>query len=154
MLAGEGDRELEQAYVEWAYERLDAMVAGVAAPVPDVAADGGGDTALKQIRESRRKQLTAARDHDRGLVIGRLDLVEGDTYYVGMCHVDGDGGDPAVVDWRTGVGERFYQASTTQALGIGRRRNFVMRRRHLDSVDDELLVKGFRPPASGLVVRR
>lgn len=152
MLAGEGERALEQAYVEWAYERLDAMVAGVAAPVPDVAADGGGHTALKQIRESRRNQLTAARDHERGLVIGRLDLVEGDTYYVGMCHVDGDGGDPAVVDWRTGVGERFYQASTTQALGIGRRRNFVMRRRHLESVDDELLVRGFRPPASGLDV--
>lgn len=152
MIAGEGERSLEQAYVDWAYERLDAMVAKAAAPLPDVFADIGGRRSSEHNRKGRLKMLSAARDHDRGLVTGRLDEVDGDTFYIGRCHVDGENGEPAVVDWRADLGERFNQANHTDPRGIGRRRSFLMRRRVVEAVDDDILVPGFRPPAPQLEV--
>ena len=148
----------EQAYVDWAYKKLDEMVRRASSEDTLAAAgDIGAHRALEQIAERRQKQLDAAQD---SLVFGRLDFLQPrfgyETIYVGRTHVDGEKLDRhAVIDWRAQVAETFYRATNSDAMGVGRRRIIQMRGKEVESLHDEPLVDGFTSnevPSSPIVL--
>lgn len=140
----------EQAYVDWAYKKLDEMVRRASSEGTLAAGDIGTYRALKQNAERRHRELGAALD---GLVFGRLDFLQPhfgyELMYVGKTHVDGENSDRhAVIDWRTPAGETFYRATSSDAVGVGRRRIIQMRGKEVESLHDESLVDGFTPNAA------
>ncbi len=136
----------EQGYAEWAYERLDAMLEAVL-DRENAGIHAAAAHALWRMREERAAHIRAALADSKGLLFGRLDMVdEEETWYIGRHSVDGEDGRPAVVDWKAELGSLFYQASRSFPGGVGRRRSIRMAGRTVTGVSDETLVRGFVAP--------
>ncbi len=73
-----------------------------------------------------------------GLSFGRLDAETGETWYVGRRHVEDERGDPVVVDWRAPVSTPFYRATAADPMELSRRRRFVMTKRLVNDLFDEV----------------
>jgi DNA helicase IV len=127
----------EQTYIDDAYRCLAAMRdrAARAAAISESAAQAV-DSAIAQ---AHLKHRLASLDADvPGLSFGRLDE-EGDaTWYIGRRHVEDARGDPVVVDWRADVATPFYRATAVDALGLRRRRRFMMTDHRIDDLFDEV----------------
>jgi len=141
----------EQAYIDAAYARLDAMrasAAAVAAGFADVGAGGTHQARLERdVADSvTRRRLAALDIGDSSLVFGRLDraadLAPAERhFYIGRIAVNDDEQEPLVVDWRAPVAEPFYRATSVSPMGVVRRRHFLTRHGHgrvLLAIDDEV----------------
>ncbi|HMC42720.1 MAG TPA: hypothetical protein VKI20_06895, partial [Acidimicrobiales bacterium] len=142
------DLEAEQAYIDRAYERLEAMRAAAVELMASVLAQGKGLT--HQAREERDvivrtslHRLDQLELGDEALCFGRIDqravgngdgdaeAVQGDgapggeTFYIGRLAVSGADMEPLVVDWRAPVAEPFYRATGRHPMGLRRRRHFA-----------------------------
>jgi DNA helicase IV len=145
------DAELrrEQAYVDRAYARLEAMRAAaerVRAAYADVRAGGTHQARLERdiAWDVTRRRLADLDIGDAPLVFGRLDMGRADgeppaRWYVGRLAVEDDEHTPLVVDWRAPVAEPFYRATAIAPMGVVRRRHLVTRRgREVIGLDDEV----------------
>ena len=133
----------ERAYVDAAYGRVEAMRG---------AAEDLAGTA-RRLTETRHAQALFERDSatahagqrlaaldiakDR-LLVGRLDLADGSSLYVGRLAVADEHGDPLVVDWRAPAAEPFYRALPHDPMGVVRRRHFRWRNGELVGLEDEV----------------
>jgi DNA helicase IV len=127
----------EQTYIDHAYHCLAAMRdrAAKAAAISESAAQAV-DSAIAQ---AHLKHRLASLDADvPGLSFGRLDEEGDDTWYIGRRHVEDARGDPVVVDWRADVATPFYRATAVDALGLRRRRRFMMTDHRIDDLFDEV----------------
>ena len=131
------DLPTEQAYLDRAYEHLARMRSRTrAAASLESSAAGAVDSAIAQRHlQARLRTLDVEVD---GLSFGRLDADDGDTWYVGRRHVEDERGDPVVVDWRAPVSTPFYRATAADPMELQRRRRFVMTKRHVDDLFDEV----------------
>ena len=128
---------IEQAYLDHAYEHLARMRDRTAqAASIESSAAGAVDSAVAQMH-LRARLRTLEVDVD-GLSFGRLDAEDGDTWYVGRRHVEDERGDPVVVDWRAPISTPFYRATAADPMELRRRRRFVMTRRQVDDLFDEV----------------
>ena len=127
------DTELdeEQAHIDESYRCLDFM-RNRAADLLEAAPD---DPDLQAALTRRVNQLT---DTGRALCFGRIDTEDGDVWHIGRRHVENEKADPVVVEWRAPVAIPFYRASLDDALGLERRRQFVVDNRTLISMADDL----------------
>jgi len=131
------DLDAEQSYIDTAYDCLAAMRDRTAytAELEGMAAEAVDG----MIAQAHLRHRLASLDTDvAGLSFGRLDEERGDTWYVGRRHVEDARGDPVVVDWRADVAIPFYRATAVDALGLSRRRRFMMTGRRLDDLFDEV----------------
>jgi DNA helicase IV len=141
----------EQAYIDAAYARLDAMrasAAAVAAGFSDVGAGGTHQARLERdVADSvTRRRLAALEIGNAPLVFGRIDRVPDvapseRTLYIGRIAVNDEDQEPLVVDWRAPVAEPFYRATPIAPMGVVRRRHFLTRHgegRVLLGIDDEV----------------
>ena len=134
----------EQAVVDHAYRRLEAMRAEARALASDVLDQGAGGTFANRIERDVRMEVTGRRLADlqvgeAGLVFGRIDPHEGDHLYIGRVAVADEDNEPLVVDWRAPAAEPFYRATARHAMGLARRRHLILRGRRVVGLDDELL---------------
>ncbi|MGI8809274.1 MAG: HelD family protein, partial [Acidimicrobiales bacterium] len=142
----------EQRYLDHARACLDAMRARTAAAVVDaekVVRMGGGASAdiVLQHLEARLAALAETR---AALCFGRLDADEGDRLYVGRRHVEDEGGDPVVVDWRAPASTPFYRATWADPMGLALRRRFMVEARRLVDLFDEDFTDGSGHGGGGL----
>ncbi|HEY7069474.1 MAG TPA: UvrD-helicase domain-containing protein, partial [Acidimicrobiales bacterium] len=146
------DLEVEQSYIDYAYECLEAARRAARGLETMVEVGAGGteqarferdviwDTILNRLREL---QLG-----DASLVFGRIDrepaenTEAGDTFYIGRLAVADRSQEPVVVDWRAPVAEPFYRATGRAPMGLARRRHFATRGRALLGIEDELFGDG------------
>jgi len=141
----------EQAYIDAAYARLDAMraaAARVAAGFSEVGAGGTHQARLERdVADSVTRRRLAALDIGQApLVFGRIDRVDDFApadrrFYIGRLAVNDEQQDPLVVDWRAPVAEPFYRATGVAPMGVVRRRHFLTRAgagRELAGIDDEV----------------
>ena len=136
----EQDIPHEQAYVNWALRQLVRKIE-MLRDLPSTAADKATFRALQRMSQAKINALDKARNK---IVFGRMDMESEDTYYLGSTHVDGEEIDqPAVIDWRTPMGERFYQATISDSLGVGRRRTIKVEHEVVSDVSSEILIPGF-----------
>ena len=125
----------EQAVVDFAYERLAAMRVKAQRVLDEMRASGGGDLDLLAAL-SRRVALLA--EVARPLCFGRIDEESGETWHIGRRHVEDDGGDPVVVEWRAPVAAPFYRAGSASPLGLRRRRQILVDGRRVLAVADDV----------------
>ena len=145
----------EQAVIDTAYERLEAMRSEARAVSAEVLDQGPGGTHSARLERDVRVLLTERRLADlrvgeSGLVFGRIDRVDGDRHYIGRLAIADADNEPLVVDWRAPAAEPFYRATARQPLGLTRRRHFILRGRRLTGIDDEPL--GSEPGHDGLIL--
>ncbi|CAN5829090.1 AAA family ATPase [soil metagenome] len=139
------DLEAEQAYIDHAYECLEAARTRALQLQNMVEVGRGGTEQARYEREviwdnivTRLGQLHLG---DQSLCFGRIDQEPdegGGSYHIGRMAVADEHQDPVVVDWRAPVAEPFYRATGRQPLGLARRRHFATRGRQLLDIEDEL----------------
>ena len=129
--------QAEQHYLDRAYEELARMHdrTAAAASITESAAQAV-DSAVAMAHLQRR--LRSLDTNVDGLAFGRLDDESGDRWYVGRRHVEDGNGDPVVVDWRAPISTPFYRATAADPMELSRRRRFLMTRRHVDDLFDEV----------------
>lgn len=141
-----GEREVhrEQQHVDRAYARLEVLRRRAEQRSADVLAQGRGGThqarhdrdALVRSTLHRLDQIDAA---EYGLVFGRIDELDGDSWHIGRLGISDDDYDTLVVDWRAPIAAAFYRATPLEPMGLRRRRHVHMRGRRVVDLDDELL---------------
>ncbi len=143
-MAAHPDIQSEQAHIDRAYARVEAMRAAAAARRQEVLANGRGGT--HQAREERdvivRSSLAREEQLKLGseaLVFGRVDQLSGDAFHIGRLAVSDDDQEPLVVDWRAPVAEPFYRATGRVPMGLVRRRHFVTEGARIIGIEDEIL---------------
>jgi DNA helicase IV len=145
----------EQAVVDRAYFRLEAMRDAARAVSADVLETTPGGTHQARLERDVRVQLTERRlaslqVGEAGLVFGRTDATDGERRYIGRVAISDEDNEPLVVDWRAPAAEPFYRATPGAPMGLVRRRHFILRGRLLAGLDDELLTA--EPPDGDLVL--
>ena len=134
----------EQAYVDAAYARLEAMRAAaerVRAAYSDVRAGGTHQARLERdiawnVTQRRLSDLDIG---DAPLMFGRLDMEDHSRWYVGRIAVEDEEHTPLVVDWRAPVSEPFYRATAVEPMAVVRRRHLISKKgRELVGLDDEV----------------
>jgi DNA helicase IV len=157
-LALHPDLEAEQAYLEYAYECLEAARRRAAGLGSMVEVGRGGTEQARFERDviwdtivNRLRELELG---DASLVFGRIDRAQnngdpGETFYIGRLAVSDEGQEPVVVDWRAPVAEPFYRATGRAPMGLARRRHFATKGRTLLGIEDELFGDALRLDGDG-----
>jgi DNA helicase IV len=161
-LALHPDLEAEQAYLDYAYECLEAARRRAAGLGSMVEVGRGGTEQARFERDviwdtivTRLRELELG---DASLVFGRIDRSPdnadnadngdtgdtGETFYIGRLAVSDEGQEPVVVDWRAPVAEPFYRATGRAPMGLARRRHFATKGRKLLGIEDELFGDALR----------
>ena len=160
-MAAHPDLEAEQAYIDHAYECLEATRAAASRMTNLVEVGRGGTEQARFERDviwdTMLQRLSQLDLGEASLCFGRIDFglsgsnghrpsnngENGDaghdgTYYIGRIAVADDSQEPVIVDWRAPVAEAFYRATGREPMGLERRRHFATRGRTLLGIEDEL----------------
>ena len=132
----------EQAHIDRAYDRLEALRAAARETLDDALKQRGGTFQAVEEREVmvrttliRLGQLDIGRE---ALVFGRIDREGGEAFHIGRLAVAAEDQEPLVVDWRAPVAEPFYRATGRHPMGLTRRRHFAGEGRRLVGIEDEV----------------
>ncbi len=165
------DLPAEQAHVDHAYARLDAMRAAAAGMLQDAFGERGSTFQSFTERDirvrnslSRLDQLQIGRE---SLVFGRIDqdpqptngtkpdvndpiLDTSETFHIGRLAISDVDQEPLVVDWRAPIAEPFYRATGAHPMGLSRRRHFLTEGARLLDLEDEYFAGDGDPEGIGL----
>ncbi len=89
-----------------------------------------------ELYQDRSAELNAA---ERNLCFGRLDLDDGERFYVGRLGLRSEDRDQLLVDWRAPASQPFYRATAIERYGVTRRRHLQTAHRRVVRLDDEIL---------------
>ncbi|WP_426502395.1 HelD family protein [Dactylosporangium sp. McL0621] len=133
----------EQHIVDRVYERLEGMREQAAALAREGYTRASGSTVTGLVERDAMvlraaAQMRALDAEEEGLVFGRLDFDDGETFRIGRLGVR-DGIEPLLIDWRAPAAAPFYRATSGQPLGVVRRRVIICRGRHVLELDDDVL---------------
>jgi DNA helicase IV len=140
----------EQAHVDHAYDRLEAMRAAALDMLHAAFGERGGTFQAITERDIRVRtslnRLEQLQIGGESLVFGRIDrLVPGadgepqaEAFHIGRLAVSDTDQEPLVVDWRAPVAEPFYRATGAHPMGLTRRRHFLTEGRRILDLEDEL----------------
>jgi DNA helicase IV len=134
--------EVERAYVERLYARLDEVRSKLDTELGRVRGAPGGTHQWRQERDALASNLEnrlAALDiGDLPLCFGRLDMGDGARYHVGRLGLAEADYEPLLVDWRAPAAQPFYRATAADPQGVVRRRHLLTHGREVVGLDDEV----------------
>jgi DNA helicase IV len=145
------DLPAEQAYIDYAYECLEASRRDAWKIRQLHEGTLGGTFQARYERdvfdEALVNRLTQLELGNAALVFGRIDRhAEGpdaiESFHIGRLAVADERREPVVVDWRAPVAEPFYRATGRETMGLARRRHFAVEGRKLLGIEDELFGEG------------
>ncbi len=135
---------VEQAFIDRAYENLDANRKRYRDSQRKVEAAGAHGT--PQARTERDAlaahygdQAARLEQIEDRLVFGRLDNSDQNSLYIGRAGLSDDNGSRLLVDWRAPAAMPFYQATPVEPQGVVRRRHISTHLRKVRALEDELL---------------
>jgi hypothetical protein len=133
----------EQQVVDRVYERLEDMRAQANALASEGHRRATGSTLTGLVERDAMVHRAAAQlrtldAEEEGLVFGRLDFDDGETYHIGRVGVR-DGLEPLLIDWRAPAAAPFYRATSQEPLGVVRRRVIICRGPKVIDLDDDVL---------------
>ncbi|MGI5241065.1 HelD family protein [Dactylosporangium sp. CA-139066] len=133
----------EQKIVDRVYERLEDMRAEASALADEGHRRASGSTVTGLVERDAMVLKAAARlqtldAEAEGIVFGRLDFDDDETYHIGRLGVR-DGIEPLLVDWRAPAAAPFYRATAGEPLGVIRRRVIICRGPEVIDLDDDVL---------------
>lgn len=147
-------RELaaEQAHVDAVYARLEAATRSAEEMAKDGLSryrterttyvreeDGTGMFERDVFAFQAAKRLATLEAEHEGLVFGRLDRADGENFHIGRIGVRDDEYEPLVIDWRARAAEPFYRATSSDPMGVVRRRVLRCRGQRVIGIEDDLL---------------
>jgi DNA helicase IV len=162
------DVPAEQAYLDRAYDRLEAVRAETQARLREAFREKGGTFQSYTERDIRvRNSLNRLEKLQLGretLIFGRIDRLrshdeeatsperggeqgagstadhsaDSESFHIGRLAVSDAEHEPLVVDWRAPVAEPFYRATGARPMGLRRRRHFLTDGRRVVDLEDEL----------------
>jgi AAA domain/UvrD-like helicase C-terminal domain len=135
---------LEQQVVDKVYARLEVMRAQAQELKQEghSRATSGPLTGLVErdaMVLSAVAQMSDLNRQEEGIVFGRLDFDDGDTFRIGRLGVRDEDREPLVVDWRAPAAAPFYRATPGEPLGVDRRRVITCVGAKVVALDDEVL---------------
>ena len=135
---------IEQQVVDKVYARLEIMREQARALKSEghSRAVAGPSTGLVERDAMVLRAAAKMSDLDsqeEGIVFGRLDFDDGETYRVGRLGVREENREPLVVDWRAPAAAPFYRATTGEPLGVERRRVIICEGPKVVGLDDDVL---------------
>ena len=109
----------EQEHVGRMYARLDALRELTQRQLTETRAMGASGTpAARSERDAfateYERRLIQLRGVENGLCFGRLDLADGQRYYVGRIGLSDPEGARLLVDWRAPAAQAFYRATAAE----------------------------------------
>lgn len=136
--------EAEQSYVDTVYERLDASAKVAQSLVVEGMARGhvgneGGLVERDAMVYQASKRLSALNAAHDGLVFGRLNMLNGESRYIGRIGVRDAEREILLVDWRAPAAAIFYQATAQEPSGVIRRRVLRCANDKVVAIEDDLL---------------
>jgi DNA helicase IV len=135
------DLSVEQAHLDRAYERLEAIRAETQAQLKAAFSERGGTFQSFTERDIRvRSSLSRLEKMQLGreaLIFGRIDDAS-ESFHIGRLAISDRDHEPLVVDWRAPVAEPFYRATGAYPMGLRRRRHFLTEGRQVIDLEDEL----------------
>lgn len=146
--------DAEQHVVDGLYGRLDELRDEAERRLAEVRRGGPSGSpqnrserdAFATLYEDRIAQLDAVEDR---LCFGRLDLADGERFYVGRIGLSDAEHAPLLTDWRAPAAQAFYSATAANPGGVVNRRHLTTRGRTVVAVEDDVLdVEGLQ--AAGL----
>ena len=135
---------IEQQVVDKVYARLEVMREQARALESEGHGRAGTGPMTGLVERDAMVLRAAAKmsDLDRqeeGIVFGRLDFDDGETYRIGRLGVRDEDREPLVVDWRAPAAAPFYRATTGEPLGVERRRIIICEGPKVVGLDDDVL---------------
>ncbi|MRJ75781.1 AAA family ATPase [Aeromicrobium sp. SMF47] len=136
--------EAEQSYVDTVYERLDASAKVARSLVVEGMARGhvgneGGLVERDAMVYQASKRLSALNAAHDGLVFGRLNMLNGESRYIGRIGVRDAEREILLIDWRAPAAALFYQATAQEPAGVIRRRVLRCSNDQVIGIEDDLL---------------
>jgi DNA helicase IV len=136
---------LEQEHIDVLYRRLDEVRDHVAyrlqrAIGDPIAGTPGSLTERDAMVAAQMNRLTELNGVDERLCFGRLDLLDGDTAYVGRIGLFDEFQNSLMMDWRADASAPFYQATAAAPKDVVRRRNVAISARTVTAIDDDVLI--------------
>jgi UvrD-like helicase family protein len=133
----------EQKVVDRVYDQLETMRerAHALAGEGHHRASGSSVTGLVErdaMVHRAASRLRALDAEAEGIVFGRLDFDDGETYRIGRLGVR-EGHEPLLIDWRAPAAAPFYRATSGDPLGVVRRRVIVCHGQQVVDLDDDVL---------------
>jgi DNA helicase IV len=135
---------LEQAQLDRLYARLDELRAEAAVVLAQL--NRGGTAGTPAGRVERDALLTLRRDNlrrlgavEQRLCIGRLDLADGSSRYIGRIGLTDPDGVRLQLDWRAPAAQPFYRATPAEPDGAISRRHLSTSGRTVTGIQDEVL---------------
>ncbi|MFW7413948.1 AAA family ATPase [Demequina sp. SO4-18] len=136
--------DAEQHVVDALYARLDDVrdeagrrLAGIRREGPSGSPQNRSERdAFATLYEDRIMQLDAVEDR---LCFGRLDLRDGERFYVGRIGLSDADHAPLLTDWRAPAAQAFYSATAANPGGVINRRHLTTRGRTVVAVEDDVL---------------
>jgi RecA/RadA recombinase len=140
----------EQAFVDRVYARVVAHRAQSRELAREahgraVAGPSGGLVERDAMVHHAASRLAALDAEEEGLVFGRLDFDDGETYHIGRLGLRDDDRQPLLIDWRAPAAAAFYRATPGEPMGVVRRRVIICRGPRVVDLDDDVL----SPDAAG-----
>ncbi|MHB8669009.1 MAG: HelD family protein [Acidimicrobiales bacterium] len=141
------DLEAEQAHLDRAHARLEALRTANEAVLADALRGEAGGTHQARVEreamvETTLRRLSALAIGPAPLCFGRIDTEDDEAFHIGRLAVADEDQTPLVVDWRAPVAEPFYRATGRHPLGLLRRRHFLIEGRRLEAIEDEHFALG------------
>ncbi len=146
MSVAEDQMAIEQQLVDKVYARLEVMreQAKELKKEGHSRATSGPLTGLVERDAMVLRAVAKMSDLDsqeEGIVFGRLDFDDGDTYRIGRLGVRDEEREPLVVDWRAPAAAPFYRATPGEPIGVDRRRVITCAGPKVVGLDDDVLTK-------------
>ncbi len=134
----------EQHVVDGLYQRLDEIRDESQRRLTEIRRVGPSGSpqnrserdAFATLYEDRIMQLDAVEDR---LCFGRLDMSDGERFYVGRIGLSDQDHAPLLTDWRAPAARAFYAATAAQPGGVVNRRHLTTRGRTVIAIEDDVL---------------
>lgn len=136
--------DAEQRVVTGLYSRLDQLREQAEHRLTEIRREGPSGSpqnrserdAFATLYEDRIMQLDSVEDR---LCFGRLDMSDGERFYVGRIGLSDEEHTPLLTDWRAPAARAFYSATAANPGGVVNRRHLTTRGRTVVAVEDDVL---------------
>ena len=136
--------DAEQHVVTGLYSRLDQLREQAESRLTEIRREGPSGSpqnrserdAFATLYEDRIMQLDSVEDR---LCFGRLDMSDGERFYVGRIGLSDEEHAPLLTDWRAPAARAFYSATAANPGGVVNRRHLTTRGRTVVAVEDDVL---------------
>ncbi|WP_406326494.1 HelD family protein [Streptomyces sp. NBC_01617] len=135
----------EQAHLDMLHTRVETLRDDARHQLAGVLREAGGTRQARLEREAAvgryAAQVARYDAAENGLCFGRLDLRDGDRYYIGRVGLPAESADddPLLLDWRAPAARPFYAATPAAPHGVRKRRHITTRGDRVVRLDDEVL---------------